>query len=114
MIHYEETDEFKKELKILKRKYKSLLRDLEILKKVLDVFPNGNSKSKFFTLTKNSDYTIIKTRLFCSTLRDSSLRIIYAYSATENKIVFIELYYKGNKTNHDTERIKSYLSFYKE
>ena len=84
MIHYEETNEFKKEFKILNRKYKSLPKDLKILKKVLDMFPNGNSNSKFSILTKHSHYTVIKTRLSCSALRNSSLRIIYTYFSKEN------------------------------
>ena len=112
MIRYEETNEFKKEFKTLKRKYKSLPKDLKILKKVLDIFPNGNRSSKFSILTKHSHYTIIKARLSCSSLRKSSLRIIYAYSSKENKIDFIELYYKGDEENEDKERIKSYLSSY--
>ena len=110
MIRYEETNEFKKEFKVLNKKYKSLPKDLKILKKVLDIFPNGNSNTKFSVLTKHSHYTVIKTRLSCSALRKSSLRIVYAYSSKENKIEFIELYYKGDKENEDKKRIKNYLS----
>ena len=107
MIHYEEINEFKKEFKILSKKYKSLPKDLKVLKKVLGIYPNGNSQSKFFVLTKKSNYTVIKTRLFCISLKNSSLRIIYAYSSKKNIIVFIELYCKSDKANPDKERIKS-------
>jgi hypothetical protein len=57
---------------------------------------------------------IIKARMFCRSLRGSSLRIIYAYifgraEITFVGIEFIELYFKGNKQREDEERIKEYL-----
>ena len=47
MIQFEETDRFKKELKTLTKKYRSLPKDLKIFKKVLKTIPEGNSPKKF-------------------------------------------------------------------
>ena len=52
---------------------------------------------------------IVKARLFCRYLKGTSLRIIYSYFEQEQKIEFIELYFKGDKDNEDRERIKEYL-----
>ena len=42
---------------------------------------------------------------------NSGIRVIYAYFNEEDKIVFIEIYYKGDKENEDKERI---VEFFKE
>ncbi len=42
-------------------------------------------------------------------LKRSTLRLTYAYHEDENKIYFIEIYFKGDKENEDRERIKEYL-----
>ena len=47
MIQFEEANQFKKELKKLIKKYRSLSKDLKIFKKVLEKFPEGNSKKNF-------------------------------------------------------------------
>jgi len=39
----------------------------------------------------------------------SGFRIIYAHIQHTNKIIFIEIYHKSNKSNHDVERIKKYF-----
>jgi mRNA-degrading endonuclease RelE of RelBE toxin-antitoxin system len=41
---------------------------------------------------------------------DSGIRIIYGYKSDENKILFLELYHKNQKSNNDKERIYRYLS----
>ena len=45
----------------------------------------------------------------CRALRDRSLRTIYGYLEQEQRIDFIEIYFKGEKENEDRERIKEYL-----
>ncbi|MEA3307417.1 MAG: hypothetical protein U9Q34_06495 [Elusimicrobiota bacterium] len=108
MINYRELPFFTKELKQLSKKYKSLPEDLKVFKQILTAIPNGNSKH-FTPLNKNEICVIIKARLFCRYLKGSSLRIIYAFHNQTNEINFIEIYFKGNKTNEDKDRIKSYL-----
>ena len=57
---------------------------------------------------------ILKARLFCRTLKGSSLRIIYAYIEEKSQvefvgIEFVELYFKGDKENEDSKGIQEYL-----
>jgi hypothetical protein len=105
---FNELPDFSKELKRFLRKYRTLIMDLEEFKRVVTIFPLGNSKH-FNVITKNEVCSIIKARLFCRALKGSSLRIIYAAYHQSHKIEFIELYFKGEKENEDHGRIKKYL-----
>ncbi|MCD4674916.1 MAG: hypothetical protein K8S18_02835, partial [Desulfobacula sp.] len=56
---------------------------------------------------------IYKARKFaCRSLKGkgskSGIRIIYAYFDKEDKIEFIEIYFKGDKENEDRNRLKKY------
>jgi hypothetical protein len=107
-INYESLIIFDKEFKRLIKKYRSLDKDLEVLKSVLALFPTGQSNNS--EIVHNSDeIKIVKTRLFCRYLKGSTLRLTYAYHPKENKICFLEIYFKGDKENEDRERIKNYL-----
>ena len=112
MMNFDEIPEFKKELKQLGKKYKSLPKDLQEFCKVVSVAPLGNSKH-FHTIPKGNAQTeplsIVKARLFCRYLKGSSLRIVYCYFEQEQRIEFIELYHKGSKKNYNRGRIKNYL-----
>ena len=107
-MNCKELPSFTKEFKQLSKKYKSLPEDLKEFKKILAAIPTGNSKH-FNSINKNELCEIIKARLFCRYLKGSSLRIIYAFHFQTNEITFIEIYFKGNKTNEDKGRIKTYL-----
>jgi hypothetical protein len=110
-MNFNELPEFQKECKHLSRKYRSLPSDLQEFRNVVSVIPLGNSKH-FNIITRTEILYIIKARLFCRYLKGSSLRVIYAYFEQEQKIEFIEVYYKGDKENNDLDRIKEYLSKY--
>lgn len=112
MMNFSDLPEFGKELKQLGKKYKSLPEDLQGFRKVVAAEPLGNNKH-FHTIKEVDSQTgplfIVKARLSCRYLKGSSLRIVYCYFEQEQRIEFIELYYKGNKENEDRERIKNYL-----
>jgi hypothetical protein len=100
--------EFQKDCKKLSKKYRSLDDDLQEFRNVITVVPLGNSKH-FNVITQSETFYILKARLFCRYLKGASLRIIYAYWEQEQKIEFIEVYYKGDKENEDFVRIDRYL-----
>ncbi len=106
-MNFNELPEFAKEFKRLVKKYQSLPDDLEEFKRVITVEPLGNSKH-FTVITRNDRCTVVKARLFCRYLKGSSLRIIYAFH--NMRVVFIEIYHKGDKENENRERIKAYLN----
>lgn len=108
MSRFDQLPEFEKELKKLSKKYPSLKQDLNTLEDVLRALPTGNGKN--FTVIHHSEKVkLVKTRLACKSLKDRSMRIIYAYHDETVTFVYIELYFKGNKENEDRERILKYL-----
>ena len=106
-MNFNELLEFSKELKQLTKKYKSLPKDINEFKQVIAVVPLGNSKH-FNVITKNDRYAIVKARLFCRYMKNSSLRIIYAFHFQNYKVDFIEIYFKGDRENEDRNRTKEY------
>lgn len=110
-MNFDKLPEFQKELKWFGKKYKSLPDDLQEFCNVVSAVPLGNSKH-FNVIAQTEVLYIVKARLFCKYLKGSSLRIIYAYFEQEQRIEFIELYFKGDKANEDRDRIKEYLSNY--
>ena len=100
--------EFEKEFRRLSKKYSTLNKDLETLKEVLFRFPTGYGKS-FAVICTTQTVKIVKTRMACRALRGSSLRVIYAFLEQEQKLEFIEIYFKGEKENEDRRRINKYL-----
>lgn len=108
MNHFDALAEFEKEFKRLFKKYRTLDDDLEKFKKILITAPTGIGKN-FVTIYSSQIVKIIKARMACRALRNRSLRIVYSYFEQEQRIEFIELYFKGDKENEDRERIKEYL-----
>ncbi|MEI6238219.1 MAG: hypothetical protein WCP15_01635 [bacterium] len=63
-----------------------------------------------FTIIQHLDSVrIVKTRLACKSLRDRSIRIIYAYHNDIATFMYIEMYFKGEKANENRERITEYV-----
>jgi hypothetical protein len=123
---FEELDEFKKDLKSLKKKYRSLDEDLEVVKKILETLPEERPPFSFRIDNLGIETCVIKVKkIACKALKgkgvNSGLRLIYAsfeeleeikeddkivQEYREAKIVMIELYHKNNKANEDRDRIK--------
>lgn len=113
---FEELIEFKKDLKTLLKKYRSLHADLEIVKKVLTIFPDERPPFSFRINNLELEACIIKVKkIACKSLKDrgvnSGMRLIYAYFRDENRIVFIEIYHKAEKEIEDRLRIKQHSEF---
>lgn len=108
MNRFNRLPEFEKELKKLIKKYRSLEQDLKDMEQILVKTPIGIGKN-FTIIHQNEQTTIIKTRLACASLKNRSARVIYAYHKNSISFVYIELYFKGEKSNEDFERVKSYL-----
>lgn len=109
-MEFSESDEFKKELKKLKKKYSTLVDDIEVLKKIIAVAPKGKGKhDNILKSDEEAGVYIIKTRMMCRAVRGSQFRVIYAYDGQNIEVLFIEVYYKGNKENEDRERVQEYF-----
>lgn len=113
--------EFQKDLKKLsKKRFRTLPEDLEtFIKTELKLFHKLKIDNKGIVQMSNCGINypkLYKARKFaCKSLKGkgvmSGIRIIYAYYKKEDKIEFIEIYYKGDKKNEDKKRIlKHYRS----
>ena len=109
-MEFGEIEEFKKDLKRLSKRFTTLSDDMVIVKKVLTVSPDERPPFSYRIDGLGIKTCIIKIKKIASrSLRgrgaDSGLRVVYAHYNAEEKIVFIELYFKGDKENEDRERI---------
>jgi len=110
--------EFEKDLKKLVRRFASLEEDLEIFMKVaMNIFHKQKIDSgAIFHISDLGIHSpkIYKAKKFaCKSLKGkgvhSGIRVIYAYHEEEDRIEFIEIYYKGDKEIEDRERILKYF-----
>ncbi len=109
-MRFDELTPFKKDLKSLLKKYRTLYEDLEVVKRVLEIMPDERSPFSFRIDNLGLETCIVKVmKIACKSLKgrgvNSGLRLIYAYFPEEQKITFIELYHKSEKENEDRKRI---------
>ncbi|MCA0428551.1 MAG: hypothetical protein LCH37_14045 [Bacteroidetes bacterium] len=107
---FEELVEFKKDLKNLLKKYRTLNDDLEVVKRVLEISPDERPPFSFRIDNLGVETCIIKVKkIACKALKgkgvNSGLKLIYAYFPEAQKITFIEVYHKNDKESEDRKRI---------
>jgi mRNA-degrading endonuclease RelE of RelBE toxin-antitoxin system len=107
---FDELNEFKKDLKSLLKKYRTLKDDLGIVKQVLSASPDERPPFSFRIDNLGIKTRVIKVKkIACKALKgrgvNSGFRLIYAFFEEEQKIIFIELYHKNDKENEDKQRI---------
>ncbi len=113
---YEQIPEFEHDLKHLSRKWRSLPDDLETAKQhAIELFHKGLNPSAVFEITgcstSNAKAYVVK-KFACKALgggAHSGIRLTYIHFLKTNRILFIELYYKGDKEVEDRGRILKYL-----
>ena len=106
----EELEEYKKDLKKLSKKYRTLPEDIEVVKKVLIVSPNERPPFSFRIDNLGIGTCVIKVKKIASKSFkgkgvNSGFRLIYAYYENDNRIVLIELFHKSKKEIEDKDRI---------
>ena len=109
---FEELAEFKKDIKVLLKKYRTLNDDLNIVRVILNKKPDERPPFSFRIDNLGLETCIIKVKkIACKALKgrgvNSGLRLIYAYFPNEQKIIFIELYHKNDTENFNLKRIKN-------
>ncbi|MCG8698491.1 MAG: hypothetical protein MI922_10590 [Bacteroidales bacterium] len=110
----EELEEYKKDIKKLSKKYRTLTEDMAVVKKVLTV--NLNERPPFsFRIDNLGIKTCVITvkkiasKSFKGKSVNSGFRLIYAHFEDENRIVLIELYHKSKQEIEDKDRINKYF-----
>lgn len=112
-MEFSTVPEFGSDFKHLLKKYRSLEEDLEVLKAVLLKYPRGYEPFVFRIQGLGIETEIYKVKNFrCKALNKGSrsgIRVIYAYSELEQKIEFVEIYYKEkDNVDRNKERILKY------
>ena len=109
--------EFEKEMKKLLKRFRTLEEDLDVFIKVgltayhkLGIDNGGISQIPGLQIEQPRIFKV--TKFACRSLKgrgvQSGIRIIYAYFEEEDRIEFIEIYFKGDKENEDRERIRKH------
>ncbi len=92
---------------------------MEVVKtNAIELFHLKNVDNNSVELIPNfcsDELKICKIKKFaCKSLKgrgvQSGIRVIYAYQVLTQSVDFIEIYFKGESENEDTERIKEYLA----
>ena len=110
-VKIEKLSEFEKDLKQLRKKYKTIDDDISIVEQVITVAPSARPPFSFHIDNLGLETCVIKVRKIASKSFKgrgamSGFRLIYAHFEQENRVVFIELYHKSSKEVEDKERIK--------
>ena len=110
-MKFSELEEFKKDLKKLLKRYRTLNDDIETVKKVLDIKPEARPPFSFQLEGLGLKTCVIKVKkIACKALRgkgvNTGLRLVYAHFEETQEIVLIELFHKNDKENEDRDRVK--------
>jgi mRNA-degrading endonuclease RelE of RelBE toxin-antitoxin system len=119
-MNYDETKGFTRDLKKLLKKFSSLIDDLEVNKQYrieLFHYREIDSRSIFEIqgVGNTDELKFFKVKKFqCKDLKGrgakSGIRLIYAYFPVEQKIVFIEIYFKADQANENKQRIIDFIN----
>lgn len=109
MSKFVEVPGFGKDLRKIKF---DIREDLDRFKKALNVDPkNLNGAVKISNLGEGI-YPVYKAKKFrCKAIQKGSrsgIRVIYTYNPNTDEVILIEIYFKGQKGNHDLNRIKRF------
>ena len=124
MMNFSETPEFKKDVKRLAKKWRSVPNDVDASKAyILPLYGKLDEnvsvelyRQAFFSgkraavLLAGEGYEVIKMRLDCESLgTNSKIRIIFVAVKTQDSIEFVELYAKNEKDREDKKRFAQYI-----
>lgn len=113
-MEFSTLSEFDNELSKLSKKFRTLKEDIDLLKKVLVVYPRIHPPTCIRISNLGIKTEIYKVKHFrCKSLKKGSrsgIRIIYAYLESEKRIEFAEIYYK-DKDDRDCDK-KRILKYY--
>jgi hypothetical protein len=109
-MNFDELAEFQRDLRKLLKRFRSLKDDLHIIKQILEVYPDERPPFSFRIDNLGIETCVIKVnKIACKSLKgrgvNSGLRLVYAWFPSGERIVFVELYYKGDKEMEDRQRI---------
>ena len=119
-MNYNETEEFTHDFKKLLKKFSSLAEDLVVNKQYrIELFHCKEIDSRSIFEIQGVGNTVelkfFKVKKFqCKSLKGrgskSGIRVIYGYLPAEQKIVFLEIYFKAKQENENKQRIINFIN----
>ena len=102
--------EYDKDEKRYTKRFRTIEEDIEVVKAILKVRPDQRPPFSQRIEGLAIETCVIKVRkIACRTLKgkgvQSGFRLVYAYFEAEQRIVLVELYYKGDQEMEDQMRI---------
>lgn len=122
-MNYEGTEEFKRDFKKLLKKFSSLADDLEVNKQYrIELFHckeiNSGSIFEIQGVGNTDELKFFKVKKFqCKSLKGrgakSGIRVIYVYLPADQRIIFLEIYFKPDQESEKKERIIDFINMNK-
>lgn len=123
MLNFDETPEFLKDVKKLKKSWRSIPNDIKNAKLAItplyvpiadvdtkDFRDNFFGTKRAAILESTEEYEVVKMRLDCASLgSDKKTRLVFVMIRTADTIRLVELYAKNTNEREDTRRWKKYL-----
>jgi mRNA-degrading endonuclease RelE of RelBE toxin-antitoxin system len=106
---FAKTKDFEKNLKSLGKRFLTLGKALEVLEAALEQSPTPHKSTLIDGLGEEIIFPVIKMPIKCKNVTGWRFRVVYVYNEEETTITFLEVYFKGDKENHDQELIKAYF-----
>jgi mRNA-degrading endonuclease RelE of RelBE toxin-antitoxin system len=104
---------FRRDLDKLAKKYRNIESDLEVATSVITAEPLNPARCcRVEGLKEDCPTPVYILKKFRSTdLRSmNEMRLVYAFIASTNRIIHIEIYFKGEQPSESKERIRKYFS----
>jgi hypothetical protein len=97
-------------LRRLLKRFRTIEDDLSVVRQVLEVYPDERPPFSYRIDNLEIETCLIKVKkIACKSLKgrgvNSGLRLVYAWFPSGERIVFVELSYKGDKETEDRQRI---------
>jgi hypothetical protein len=124
---FKQSAQFDKELKTLKKKWRTLDNDIDVAKSAIETIYSEDAakeagmslkdiQAAFFNgkratiLHEEENCKVVKMRLDCAALNNKDmLRMMFVYVLLNDEITFIELYAKNEKTREDEARWRAFV-----
>ena len=104
-MRFEDHGNFRKDVRGLLKRFKSLDEDLVVVRKVLTAMPDERPPISFRMTHHRADAQVINIRMACKSLKgqgvSSGLRLIYALFRQEKRIVMMGLFHIGDSQSRE-------------
>ncbi|MDR0820145.1 MAG: hypothetical protein LBN19_01265 [Endomicrobium sp.] len=118
LINYSQTPKFGKDFKKLLKRFRTLEEDFKTMKESeIEIYHLKKGETNAVVPMQEfcgQDYLSMKVKkMACKSLKGkgnrSGLRVTYVFEQKENKITFIEMYYKSDQENESRERLSAFI-----